>query len=289
MIKLLATTLLSGTVLAASFSASPVIVDIKAGTREIVRDFVELSNFTGRKIGLYASVFNVSAQDGGKNFQIPSEADLSSSLANWVRISRGVIELMPGEKRSVSFEIEVNYNAKPGIYHAAIVFSEGPTRAAAEKTAGQTISVNLEVLDDAKEYLQLKKFAPDKIFFSGFPVSFTYEVENAGNRILSPLGEIRIYNRRGREIGAVKTGADDRPINPDQKTQLAALWDGSGGFGRYKAILDLDYGERGRVQDTVFFWVVPWPMILAIIITFVVACVLIIRFINKYHEKIDNQ
>jgi len=148
--------------------------------------------------------------------------------------------------------------------------------------------VNLEVLEDIKERLQLKKFIPDKVFFIGFPVSFSYDLENIGNRELTPTGEIRIYDRRGKEVGAVDVNYEGVVLGTETTEQLASIWESSGGFGQYKAILDLEYGsnQRGTLQDTVFFWVIPIPQIL---IVFGVLAALIIFLTLLWHRRRSTQ
>lgn len=90
-------------------------------------------------------------------------------------------------------------------------------------------------------------------------------LENIGNRDIEPRGSIRIFNRRGEEVGSVPLNADGVEISPDDKEQLATAWSAAGRFGKYKAFLDLEYGENqlASVQDTVYFWVFPWKEILA--------------------------
>jgi len=253
---------------ASSFSVTPVVIDERAKARDILKESVTLTNNTARKLNTYTFVNNISRELGKQEFLDPSRADHSSSLANWIAISRGVIELAPGETRTIDFQIDVNLRAKPGVYHAVIYFGEGSRRTESEKKLPEApaVMVNLEVLEDIKERLQLKKFIPDKVFFTGFPVSFSYDLENIGNRELTPTGEIRIYDRRGEEVGAVDVNYEGVVLGRETTEQLAGIWEASGGFGRYKAILDLEYGstQRGTLQDTVFFWVIPWKMILII-------------------------
>ena len=97
----------------------------------------------------------------------------------------------------------------------------------------------------------------------GNSVGFSYLLENIGNRLVEPRGSIRIFNRRGEEVGSVPLNADGSEINPENKEQLAAVWNATGRFGKYKAFLDLEYGENqlASVQDTLYFWVFPWKEI----------------------------
>ena len=280
---------------AASFTVTPAVIDQKAKARDIIKDSIVLTNNTGQKLNLYTFVNNISSASGEEKFLDPSRADHGSSLANWIAISRGVVELGPGEVRKIDFEIEVNLRANAGMYHARIYFVEDSTRDGAEKKLGDapSVIVSVEVLEDVKERLQLKKFVPDKTFFSGFPVSFSYELENIGNRPLAHEGEIRIYNRRGEEVTTIGITKEGAYLEPDVEGTFTSVWQGpkaarglasvgslNRGFGRYKAFLDLEYGvtQRGTIQDTVFFWIIPWLPIVVIFVTLTFIITLLIYF-----------
>jgi len=286
---------------AATFSVTPVIIDGKAKPRDILNESITLSSTSGRKLNVYTFVNNIATIEGRQEFLDPSKTDHSLSLANWIVISRGVIELSTGEKKIIDFRINVNLRAKPGIYHAVISFVEGPTRAYAEKRLEEApkVTVNLEVIEDIKERLQLKRFIPDKTFFSGFPVSFSYELENIGNRPTAHSGEIRIYNRRGEEVAAITVNEKSISLEPDAAIELASVWQKTetvgnlasaggafGEFGRYKAFLDLEYGSKqtGTIQDTVFFWVIPWQKIIVMFVVLAFFVILITYFLHRKYE-----
>ena len=253
----------------AAVTATPAVVDLKGKTRDILKASVVLENQSGSYIELYPFINNVSIEDGEQVFLDPASADSASSLANWIELSRSSIILKAGEKKPVDFLINVNLRAKPGIYHAVIAFARGGTRDEAEGRMADALQVpvNVEVLDDIKERLQLKKFMPDQVFFSGFPVTFSVSIENVGNRAVTPTGEIRIYNRGGEEVASVPVGSDGgAAIEPSAAALSRVVWEGPAGWGRYKALLDLEYGTAGHgtLNDTVFFWVVSWPLLLVI-------------------------
>lgn len=285
-----------------SIVLSPVIIDDKARARDILKHSITLVNNADYKLNLYTFVNNILSEEGKQEFSDPSKADQTSSLANWIAIRRGSIQLNPGEKKKINFEISVNLRAKAGIYHAAIAFVEGATRYEAETklNGASSVTVNLEVVNKVTERLNIKKFAPGRTFFSGFPVSFSYEFENIGDSPETPSGEIRIYNRSGEELTALKINENGLAVEPGTILKLANFWpgvqndafnakvasirQGSGGFGRYKAILVLEYGDNHSkvVQDTVFFWIMPW---LEILIIFTISAFLIIALTYLIHRR----
>lgn len=249
----------------ASFGVVPVVSNEKGKARDIIKKELIVTNHSSSRIGLRAKVENVDPSGGPQEFVGPAEADLSSSLANWVEITRGVIELEAGESRKVPYLIHVNVTAKPGTYYARVAFTDGsPELEGSVRPDGTSLMLTLEVADDARERLQLGGFVAAHSLVFGADASFSYRLENVGNRDLEPRGTIRIFNRRGEEVGSVPLNADGVSLSPSSKQQLAAVWGASGRFGKYKAFLDLEYGEEqlASVQDTVYFWVFPWKEIL---------------------------
>lgn len=241
-------------------SVNPSVLDAKASPRDIIKKEISLTNPTTRLLSLYTTVTDIE-----NGVRPENTSGIDSSLASWIEISRGVIELGPGETRKIPMLVQVNLKAKPGMYHSVISFREGATRMDAETTLNMdsSVGVNIEVLSDAKERLQLSTFIPEHHFFGGNEAKLKFELENIGNTSLRPRGQVRIFNGSGVEVAALDANASNILIDPDKKIALASVWQSQGSFGKYKALLDLEYGEtqRGSIQDTVFFWVVPWKRI----------------------------
>jgi hypothetical protein len=272
----------------ADLTITPVVIDGKAKVREILKQTISITNTSQRKMNLYPSVNNVTPQEGQEAFQSSQGAeDQKDSLANWIELSRGVIDLSPGETKEVPFVIRVSLNALPGTYHADISFYEGSTLAEAQSRRPLAVStVNTEVQADIKESMQLNKFITDSFFFSGDDVLFNYQLENIGNQELKPKGEIRIYDRKGREVASIPVNAEGKSFTPDQAAQLASAWSAAKGFGKFKAFLNIDYGnnQNGSLQDTVFFWIIPWQQLAAIFVISVIAIIVSALYFHRWLE-----
>jgi hypothetical protein len=268
---------------------SPGVIDLKAKQRDIIRETLTLQNTGARPLRLFPSVEDVNPENGDLNFSYAGNADTrSDSLANWIELSRGIIELQPGESKSVPFVIRVNMNAVPGEYHVQINFTNGGTRDDTEnKHPDGYASVNVEVLSDAKEDLQLVKFATDRLAFSGDDVLFNYQLQNIGNQDLHPTGDIRIYDRRGQEVATIDVNRDGKIITPEQTAQLASAWSAASGFGQFKALITVNYGkaQTASVQDTIFFWIVPWKQILGIVVGSVIALAALGLYFHRWLEE----
>lgn len=257
---------------------TPVVANEKAKPRDIIKKELLVTNNTFQRVDLYLTVEDVDPIIGSQQPPSPGIADLSSSLASWIEITRGVIELMPGESRKVPYLIHVNLNAKPGSYFARVQARAGSNRAEAEANPSQdaaTLILNVEVLNNAKERLELGNFLAGDSVVLGETQTFSYMLENVGNRDVEPRGAIRIFNRRGEEVGSVPVNLEGETVTSEGKKQLAAVWSAAGRFGKYKAFLDLEYGEGqiASVQDTVYFWVFPWKEVFAAVVGVLVLAV----------------
>lgn len=274
----------------AGLTVTPVIIDQKTKVRDILKESITITNTTERKLSLYPSVYDVDPSEGEEEFvRAEGREERSHSLANWIELSRGVIELSPGEEKIIPMVIRVHMDAEPGTYHSRISFSEGSTRDEAEQAAPlQVVAVNLEVEADIKEVLELAKFFTDNIYLSGDDVLFNLQIENIGNRDLKPKGEIRIYDRKGAEVASIPVNGEGTVFSPEEKAQLASVWSAADGFGKYKAFLNVDYGstQTASVQDTVYFWIVPWK---EIALSFTIGIMIVIFLVFYFHRESERK
>ena len=278
----------TGAVRAASLDITPVVIDKQAYARDILENSIMLSNNTNRQLNIYTFVENITALDGVQKVLDPSKADFTSSLGNWIEISRGVIELKPAQEKEIKFLIRVNLRAEPGVYHAKIAFASGAKRdEAIARGELASVLVNIKVSEDIKEGVQLQKFNSDKSIFFTSPVSFSYELKNTGNRSINPLGEIRIYNKRGVEEASIDINSKNLSLNVDTNTELASMWNFAGGFGKYKAVLDVSYGtrQRGTIQDTASFWIISWKVLIVILSILVMLIFWTARLLHGRHRR----
>lgn len=268
------------------FAVAPLVITEKGQPRDILKQSITLTNNTGQKVEVYADVQNFDASAGSQKANFTSGEHVAGSLANWIEITRGVIELEPFETIQIPYLVQINLRAKPGTYYAQLVFARakrGRNDSFVDPSHEIRVMMTVEVQDDAQERLQLGMFLPDKAVFAGNNASFTFGLENVGNRTLIPRGEIRIYNRRGQEVATLPANTESETISPSGKQQLAAAWNADGRFGKYKAFLDLEYGQAGAVQDTIYFWVFPWKEVL---IGFFLLLVLIVSVTYLIHLRV---
>ncbi len=246
---------------------TPTIFDRKAEVRDLLEFSVKLENKGSSKVSLYPLVNDVFIEEGKQENFDPYTADKQTSLAKWTGISRGRIELFPGEEIEIPFTVQVYSEALPGKYHATITFSPGSSGVDAQENALKfnqpQIMLNIEVIEHIIEKAQIKKFKADKSFFLSFPISFSLEVENIGNREIKPEGFVYIYNRNGEEVGFTPINQASASVASGQSGLFNIDWLAEKGLGQYKAMITVEYGDQTRkdFQDTVYFWILPWKFL----------------------------
>lgn len=264
----------------ASFMVRPTIIDEKGHPRDSILRTITLLNGTESKLIVYASVANVAPEDGTQGFADPSRADLTSSLANWVEVTRGAIELLPREEKQLDVRINVNLRASPGTYHALLAFHEGPTREEAERSGARaTIAINIDVTEIVRERMTLSSFAPERTFVLGSPARFLTRLTNSGDRPTSPQGEVRLYNRRGVEVAAIPFNKEGASLASGMSEQFNAEWNASG-WGRYSAQLVLEYGNGKSLQGSALVWLIPWKG-LALIFVLLVGVLMVFAYMLR--------
>lgn len=268
----------------------PRIIDEQVKARDLLKYDIVIKNVSDKKVDIYPVVNDISMTDGRQEFLDPAKMDKATSLARWIKFKRGLIDLMPAEEMTIPLEINVNLLAKPGKYYAIIAFPQGPNRKEAEDSmlnvSYPQLMINIEVEEQIIEKAQIKNFKSVKNIFLKWPVSFNLEVENFGNREINPIGAIYIYNRGGKEVDKIDINQAQEKVSPGESKQLILEWTTGKGFGKFKAKLEVEYGQYDKrdLQDTIYFWMLPWWLLIITGGGFLLALVLVIIMFKKTYS-----
>ncbi|MCK4539738.1 hypothetical protein KAU09_01125 [Candidatus Parcubacteria bacterium] len=266
---------------------SPRIIDEKAKASEKIERTIKLKNNTGYKMDIYPVVNDLSMSDGKQEFLDPSKLDKSLSLARWIRIKRAAIQIMPGEETEVPFSVEINQSAVPGKRYAVVSFPNASNRPLAEakidKENVPQIMINVEIEDETVEKAQLINFSALAKTHFVWPIKFSVELKNIGNVSFKPEGQVLIYNRREQYLDSLKFNDAGESIEAGGQKKIYLDWNAKKGIGKFKAKLELEYGEKYRrdLQDTIYFWILPIPFLLFSIGGLFLATVFLIIYLFK--------
>jgi len=280
---------------AATYAVKPLVIDLDLEARDIVTQKITITNTGTQPTTLYPTVNNISV-DGGGSIQefIPAVmSDRTTSLASWIEISRAGIDIRQGETKSVDITFRINPNPVPGVYHAFVGFGSGSNRDEAEAQVARgdapgTI-VAVTIVDKKTSFLKLSRFLIDRIVTSSKNQAAAYTIKNPGEEVLTPSGEIILYDTKGVEVGTLPINTEQITIKPGEEHTFAAEVPTQNLFGKYKAFLSVEYGKNqsASVQDTVFFYVFPLKRIVPILIGLLVIAAIAAFFLHKKYFDDD--
>lgn len=275
---------------------SPYVIDEKAKASDIFKYEIKVKNTSSIRYDLYPVVTDVDVASGSLVSIPPSELDKSVSVTRWIKFSRGVLELSPGDEKVIPLEISVNMNAKPGKYYGAIVFSPGSNRYEAEEKINtgslSRLTINIEVQEDVVEKMNIVNYKAVKNTFINPPVILETELKNSGTNSQVPTGAVYIQNRKGIEVKKIIFNEENASIAAGETKTFQIKWDDPGDIGKFKARIELEYGEKTKkdLNDTAYFWIFPWKIVIlfSVLIAILIIALTILIFYrtrNVFHHE----
>jgi len=264
--------LLPGDAIASDLTVRPFLIDRNAGPRDIIEETIVLSNDTEKLRYIYATVNEISVDNEGviKEFVSPVMTDRTSTITSWIEVTRGRIELSPGERREVPLTVRINPFVEPGEYHAFIGFGHAKNRPTAESNAlaGEVDGVILKINigDNRTEGMKVSGFSIDRFITNDNQRVVDVLIENTGEMADVPVGEIIFYDSRGSEISSVDFNTERIDIAPGEEKTISALIPIDEEIGRFKANLSLNYGvnQKASLFDSTSFYLMPINLLMLI-------------------------
>lgn len=281
---------------APSYSVTPLVIDEEVTARDIIEKTITLTNTGEQPVTVYPSVNNIAIDEGGGITEfIPAVmSDRTQSLAAWVEISRAGVDMQPGDTKTLTLTLRIHPEPLDGTYHAFIGFGYGRNRDEAEAQvkrgdAPGTV-VTVTVADKKTVFLKLSQFVVDRFITGINDRAAEFRIKNPGDEALTPQGEIIIYDSRGTEVTAVPLNAEGVAIAPGEEHTFTAPVSAQGLFGKYKAYLDVEYGttQRASVQDTAFFYALPFKLILPIFAFVIILVIGVSMYVHKKYYDVDD-
>ena len=250
---------------ALAYSISPLVIDRTLMARDSDSVPITIKNTTDTQVRLYPTVNAISLDEDGAitEFITPSMADTKVTVTAWLAISRQRIELVPGGEQVVPLNIKIPPSVEPGKYHAFIGFPNASNRdeAEAKVAAGGVpgVVVTIEVKKDSVTLLHLGRFFIDRFITNTSGRAATVTLTNNGTEEIVPTGEIIFYDTRGNEVSSVPFNEAASNLTPANEVSFEVPLPDTLSFGKYKAFLDLEYGnsQTAQLQDTTFFYIIP--------------------------------
>lgn len=267
-------------------SAIPPRLEVTANPGQVVTKEIKIRNDSAVEKIITINVKDfIVTDDSGTPIQLDNNSALQSqnrwAASSWIQISNTNLKLKPGETKALALTVLVPDNALPG-GHYAMILSTPNTEATLNQTSA-VIQANVGTLvyitvpGNIKQNAVIKNFSAP--FFSEYgPIDFKSTIANFSDIHITPAGSINIKNWLGGKTATLKL--DTTNIFPytsrDFQNTLKNRWL----FGRYQAQLQAVYGTNGStVLATLYFWVIPWRLIILIITA--IAIIIALILINK--------
>lgn len=258
----------------AAVSVRPVLIDQVIEPRALFTEEITVTNPTNRRLSVYATVNEIALDAGGeiRTFIPPGDTDRSSTVTSWLEITRGRIDIPPGESVTVPLTVRVHHEVVPGTYQAFIGFVPASKRYQAEAVAlaGEAVGsvVRLEMPDQRREAVRISRFVIERLVSGLGEAEAIVTIENIGDIAVVPGGDVVFYDSRGREVTALPLNADAARVQPQDTLTFNLALPSDFALGRYKANLRLMYGatQRAQLMDTTFFVVFPWQIVLGFLL-----------------------
>jgi len=279
---------------AADFSVNPPLFDMSLGPRDLLEQTITIENISTKQLRLYPVVNEVLMNAGGtiEKFQPPVDVDTTVSVTSWLEISRGRIEIAPGDTFTIPLTVRIHPDAKPGEYHAFVSFAEASNKPQAHEKAlrGQTLGsvVSIRIGEGLTERLQLQKFTVPRFVFTHGTTSFSYTIQNTGGLESAPFGEVIFYSSNGNEVAAVPVHENRSVIAVGEAVTMPALVPELP-LGKYKALFTLRYGNNdiSQLNDTSFFYVIPLMLLIILFGAILLVTALTVWLLHRRMPVVD--
>ena len=275
---------------AEAYVVTPKVIDLSLEKRDIIERTVTIENtHPSRVLRIYPTVNEVKVDENGeiRKFEQAIGSDRMISVTSWIEISRGRITIDPGETAEVPLTIRINPQAEAGEYHAFVGLMNAPDKDAARKLAqngeGQGVVIKISLDQERTEFMKLGGFIVDRFVTNVNNEALLLNLRNTGETDIVPAREVIFYDNRGREVGALPINTEGTQVSTGDTLELSSALPDSLGVGKYKAYLSLEYGSEqlASLNDTVFFYVTPIPVMMAIFLSVLLFALLLTVLIHR--------
>jgi hypothetical protein len=256
-----------------SLTVTPAVIDIPACEKNtpicLDKKIITIKNNSAVRADVYAQVNDLS-DSGIVPYGDPSELPAGSSLTRWIDFYRSMITIMPGQVATQTLRIVPSPQSQPGSYHAIIAFPTGGNLPEAKQLSLERnvprVQINLNLIQHQVEQAEINRFAPRRNFFTNNVIGFVIKIKNIGTETVEPMGDITIYDKGGREVTSLPIISGR--IAPDEIKDFSTGAPINLAPGKFKAIINLNYGQDNgkNLTDVVYFSYLPLALFLVLLL-----------------------
>lgn len=281
----------------------PPIIQIDATPPTGLKQDITLKNLSDTTITLQVvfKPFTASPENNGQ-VQYLSKNDIfgaDPNIFDKIQILDGDepitdITLSPKQQKTLTLRIGLPKDEPPSDYYFSILFTSkdavNGTKNGTSLIGGIASNVLLSIGPKSKTTGILEEFSAPWFFTRG-PIPFTVLLHNISGHFIVPKGEILIKNMFNQLIGKVdllpvNILEDTRRYIPDSSgvSFTKAYWNEGFLLGLYRANLIISLSPEGPIfRKTIYFFALPLPYIIGIIL----ASVLIVTIILRVRKRLN--
>jgi len=265
--------------------------DVKGG--DTVQKTIKVTNpseDTSLTLRAFVTDFIV-ADDAGTPIKVTESASGRYLASPWFTLDQNEFTLAPKSTGELTVLINVPDNALPGGHYAGVFFepvvgkNQSGTASILSSQVGSLFG--LTVAGDINYDLLIKDFSTSSRLSEYGPVSFTAVLENQSDTHLRPKSTVTVRDMFGRTLETITL--DEVNIFPFTSRTLTGSWDTTWGLGRYTAQIEVAYGPGLTAERTLFFWLIPYRILAAILIVLLALLVIIISTRRHLAHRSDTR
>jgi len=195
------------------------------------------------------------------------------AASSWIQISSPKANLKANETKTLTVTIVAPDKASAGGHYAMILQTPDSATTTINGT-GSIITTRIGTLlyitvpGPINEEAQVKSFSGPSFLEYG-PVNLSGTIVNLSDIHIIPAGSITIKDLFGFKVGQVPL--PETRIFPLTERNIKVVYPAKWLFGRFSAQLNALYGTKGQLLTaTIFFWVIPWRLIVLLIAAIIV-------------------
>lgn len=278
---------------------SPVVLDLvdeQVDPGQSIQVNIKVRNVTSETVIAKGQVndFIADGEGGQPKILLDDQGEPSPyGIESWVQ-SVPDLQLAPREAKTATVTINVPQDASPGGHYGVVRFTATPvgvdqSGVALSASIGTLVLLNVSgdvVTQGSIEQFFVSQNGKQSTFFEKGPLNFTERINNTGNVHFKPQGNIKVSDTFGREVASLTVNENGGNILPNSIRKFEQNLDKTNMFGRYKAELNLTYGQDQTLNQTITFWVIPYKLVAIVLVGLLLVIFLIVFIIRRYKKKV---
>lgn len=272
-----------------SLVVSPPRTDLEGTPGQVLQQTIKVTNNTVDTLNLRVFVSDFIVQDDlGTPIKVSVSASGRYLASPWFTLDQTELTLGPKETAQIVAIITVPEDALAGGHYAGVFFETVSGKGSPSNVSYTTTQVGslfgITVPGDIKYDALIKDFKSVLRLYEFGPVDFTAIIENQSDTHVTTNSKISVKNMIGQTV--LELPLDEVNIFPFTSRTLTGTWDKVWGLGRYMATLSVAYGPGLETNRTIYFWILPYRLIAAVLVIILVmlALYVVIRRHLKHRE-----